>query len=115
MLIVNDPVAAHGRALPAVQGAVRAVMGFRSTGSRNHEVHNVEEITLNLPGRDEKIEEFCAFCAISARRASTTIPTPTWATASGARADGGARRRRGARADIATQKATGMARSSKAS
>ena len=27
----------------------------------NHSVHNVEEITLNLPGRDQKIEEFCTF------------------------------------------------------
>jgi mannonate dehydratase len=27
----------------------------------NHSVHNVPEITLNLPGRDEKVEEFCAF------------------------------------------------------
>ena len=27
----------------------------------NHAVHNVPEITLNLPGRDEKIDEFCTF------------------------------------------------------
>ncbi|NKB70854.1 MAG: TIM barrel protein [Candidatus Latescibacteria bacterium] len=27
----------------------------------NHAVHNVPEITLNLPGRDEKVEEFCNF------------------------------------------------------
>lgn len=27
----------------------------------NHSVHNVEEITLNLPGRDEKIDEFLTF------------------------------------------------------
>ena len=27
----------------------------------NHSVHNVPEITLNLPGRDEKIEEFIQF------------------------------------------------------
>jgi mannonate dehydratase len=27
----------------------------------NHSVHNVPEITLNLPGRDEKIEEFIRF------------------------------------------------------
>ena len=27
----------------------------------NHSVHNVEEITLNLPGRDAKIEEFLTF------------------------------------------------------
>lgn len=26
-----------------------------------HDVHNVEQITLNLPGRDEKIEDFCSF------------------------------------------------------
>ncbi|WP_309712406.1 hypothetical protein [Armatimonas sp.] len=27
----------------------------------NHQVHNVPEITLNLPGRDQKIEEFLGF------------------------------------------------------
>ena len=27
----------------------------------NHSVHNMPEITLNLPGRDEKIEEFIQF------------------------------------------------------
>jgi len=27
----------------------------------NHNVHNMEAVTLNLPGRDEKIEEFCEF------------------------------------------------------
>ena len=27
----------------------------------NHRVHNVPEITLNLPGRDDKVDEFCAF------------------------------------------------------
>ena len=27
----------------------------------NQSVHNVPEITLNLPGRDEKVEEFCQF------------------------------------------------------
>lgn len=27
----------------------------------HHGVHNVEEITLGLPGRDEKIDEFCRF------------------------------------------------------
>jgi mannonate dehydratase len=27
----------------------------------NHDIHNVPEITLNLPGRDEKIEELCTF------------------------------------------------------
>lgn len=27
----------------------------------NHSVHNIEEVTLNLPGRDAKIEEFIAF------------------------------------------------------
>lgn len=27
----------------------------------NHSVHNIPEVTLNLPGRDEKIEEFATF------------------------------------------------------
>src|SRR4028119_585524 len=27
----------------------------------NHDVHNVPEITLGLPGRDEKIEQLCTF------------------------------------------------------
>ena len=27
----------------------------------NHSVHNIPEVTLNLPGRDEKVEEFATF------------------------------------------------------
>ena len=50
----------------------------------NHSVHNMEEVTLNLPGRDAKIAEYLAYIRAWARRASTTPPTPTWPTASGA-------------------------------
>lgn len=38
-----------------------AEYGMKVYRIANHAVHNVEQITLNLPGRDEKIEEFCAF------------------------------------------------------
>lgn len=38
-----------------------ARFGLKIYRIANHGVHNVEEITLNLPGRDEKIEELCAF------------------------------------------------------
>lgn len=53
--------------------AEHSVEGYRALARRladygmqiyriaNHAVHNVEQITLNLPGRDEKIEEFCSF------------------------------------------------------
>ena len=43
------------------------------------------EVTLNLPGRDQKIEEYKQYLRNLARPASTTRPMPTWATASGVR------------------------------
>jgi mannonate dehydratase len=60
MVNVNDP--AHH--------TIEHYLGFKERFGRygvqiyriaNHEVHNVPEITLGLPGRDEKIEELCAF------------------------------------------------------
>ncbi len=45
------------------------------------------EVTLNLPGRDQKIEEYKQYLRnLGQAPASTTPPTPTWATASGAAA-----------------------------
>ncbi|MES2463152.1 MAG: mannonate dehydratase, partial [Armatimonadota bacterium] len=60
MINVSDP-AHHG---------VSQYLGFRERFARygiqiyriaNHDVHNVPEITLGLPGRDEKIDELCGF------------------------------------------------------
>ena len=51
----------------------------------NVSVHNMQEVTLNLPGRDRKIEEYKQYIRnLGHRPVSTTPPTRTWATASGA-------------------------------
>ena len=60
MVTVNDPsqhTAVHYRRFKA------RLMDYNIQIYRiaNHSVHNVPEITLNLPGRDEKIEEFIRF------------------------------------------------------
>ncbi|MCY4605065.1 MAG: mannonate dehydratase, partial [Gemmatimonadetes bacterium] len=60
MLGIDDP------ALHSVehykQFAVRfAQYGLQIYRIANHAVHNVPEITLNLPGRDEKVEELVQF------------------------------------------------------
>ena len=53
----------------------------------NTDVHNMPEVTLNLPGRDAEDRGVQAIPPQPrARRASTTRRTPTWATASGAAA-----------------------------
>ena len=52
----------------------------------NDRCHNMEEVTLNLPGATPRSKSICATSACWARPASTTPPTPTWATASGAAA-----------------------------
>lgn len=60
MLIVNDP--SHHTAEHYKQFNARlADYGIQIYRVANHSVHNVPEITLNLPGRDEKIEEFIQF------------------------------------------------------
>ena len=63
----------------------------------NIDVHNMEEVTLNLPGRDKKIEQYKNYLRNVGARASITPRMPTWGTASGARrprrARGGARAR----------------------
>ena len=60
MLNVSDPT----------HHTVEHYLGFKQRLARygvqiyrlaNHEVHNVPEITLGLPGRDEKIEQLCTF------------------------------------------------------
>ena len=60
MLVVHDP------ALHTVESYKRFKTRFANYGLQiyrvaNLQVHNVEEITLNLPGRDAKIEQFCTF------------------------------------------------------
>lgn len=60
MLIVNDPgeqTAEHYKRFNDRLGKY----GMQIYRIANHQVHNVEEITLNLPGRDEKIDELCRF------------------------------------------------------
>ncbi len=60
MLNVQDPThhsAEHYRRFARRLGDY----GLKIYRIANHRVHNVDQITLNLPGRDEKIEEFCTF------------------------------------------------------
>lgn len=49
--------------------------GLRIYDILNPSVHNIEEVTLNLPGRDVKIEEICAFIR-SLDRAGTVKDFP---------------------------------------
>ena len=49
----------------------------------NTSVHNMPEVTLNLPGRDQKIEEYKQYLRNLGKAGITTRPTRTWATASG--------------------------------
>jgi mannonate dehydratase len=60
MLLVRDP-ADHTAERYRAFARRLAQYGLRIYRIANASVHNVEQITLNLPGRDEKIEEFCAF------------------------------------------------------
>ena len=51
----------------------------------NVSVHNMQEVTLNLPGRDPKIEEYKPFLRNLGKAGSATPRTHTWETASGPR------------------------------
>lgn len=60
MLLVRDPAqhtAEHYRAFARRLGEY----GLKIYRVANPSVHNMDRVTLNLPGRDEKIEEFCTF------------------------------------------------------
>ena len=52
----------------------------------NTSVHNMSEVTLNLPGRDQKIEEYKQYLRNLGKAGVTTRLTPIWETASGAAA-----------------------------
>jgi len=54
--------------------------GFGPSGS----LHNMPEVTLNLPGRDQKIEEYKNYLRYLGQAGIITPPMPTWAMASGA-------------------------------
>lgn len=60
MLIVHDPALHTAEHYKQFQKRL-ANYGIQIYRVANHRVHNVEEITLNLPGRDAKVEEFCTF------------------------------------------------------
>lgn len=60
MAIINDPSRQRADYYRQVQERL-ARFGLQIYRVGNHSVHNVEEITLNLPGREEKIQEFLAF------------------------------------------------------
>ena len=58
--------------------------GLKVWNIGNSNVHNMPEVTLNLPGRDQKIEEYKNYLRNLAKAGSSIRPTRTWATASGA-------------------------------
>ena len=60
MVTVGDPAAHTADEYRRMQDRL-APYGLQIYRVANHSVHNVEEITLNLPGRDDKIEEFLTF------------------------------------------------------
>jgi mannonate dehydratase len=60
MLTVVNP-ADHTVARYRELAAHLADYGMQIYRISRSDVHNMEEVTLNLPGRDQKIEEFCSF------------------------------------------------------
>ena len=60
MVNINDPTL-HGVDFYKQLKERTARFGIQVYRIANHSVHNVEEITLNLPGRDAKIEELIRF------------------------------------------------------
>ena len=60
MTTVDDP-ALHTAENYQRIAARLAEYGLQIYRVANHSVHNIEEVTLNLPGRDAKIQEFLAF------------------------------------------------------
>lgn len=60
MVNVNDPTHHSAEYYLGLKERL-AQYGLQIYRIANHGVHNVPEITLGLPGRDEKIEELCAF------------------------------------------------------
>jgi mannonate dehydratase len=60
MAIINDPQRHHAGYYRQLQDRL-ARFGLQIYRIGNHQVHNVEEITLNLPGREAKIEAFLQF------------------------------------------------------
>ena len=60
MLLIDEPELHTAAYYKRCQDRL-APYGLQIYRIANHSVHNVPEITLNLPGRDEKIEEFIQF------------------------------------------------------
>ncbi|MDA0335557.1 MAG: mannonate dehydratase [bacterium] len=60
MVIIDDPAQQTADSYRRMQQRLTPY-GLQIYRIANHSVHNVEEITLNLPGRDDKVEEFLTF------------------------------------------------------
>jgi len=60
MVNINDPTHHSVEHYKRIAERLRPY-GIQIYRIANHEVHNVPEITLGLPGRDEKIAQLCAF------------------------------------------------------
>ena len=61
MLIVDGGSENHTAEVYAWHRDRLAKWGLQIYRIANHNVHNMEQVTLNLPGRDEKIDEFLTF------------------------------------------------------
>jgi len=60
MVTVGDPTQHTAEGYRQIADRI-APYGLKIYRVANHAVHNIEEVTLNLPGRDAKIEEFLTF------------------------------------------------------
>ncbi|MEW6755644.1 MAG: mannonate dehydratase [Candidatus Latescibacterota bacterium] len=60
MVIVDDPAQHTAQGYRRIAARLEPY-GLQIYRIANHSVHNMEAVTLNLPGRDEKVEEFLAF------------------------------------------------------
>jgi mannonate dehydratase len=60
MVTLDDPARHNAQEFTRIQQRL-APYGLQIYRMSNNSVHNVDEITLNLPGRDEKIEELLTF------------------------------------------------------
>src|SRR5260370_15770248 len=87
--------------------------GLKVWNIGNSNVHNMPEVTLNLPGRDRKIEEYKTYLRNLAQAGIYTPPTRIWRTAFGAprRRQRGAARRRELSTWPRAARATGSRRS----
>ena len=85
-------IGTSGGAAATYENFVRLKNKVESAGLRvwnigNTDVHNMEAVTINLPGRDKKIEEYKSFIAVTWAGPDCITPLMlTWVTAFGTQA-----------------------------